>query len=271
MIRAASSSADFELCAAIFNEVSPEDRVTGEELAGTPAAFLLHGSDGYAFAKPSSVAGSTYTMIRVRPGARRRGFGSALFNAVERSPMWGRVREDDAGSRAFAAKHGFREGTRDISVLLTVRPGDGERRPDIVELREEHRRGAYEVVAEAMPETALPQIAAAPPYDDWLEKERQSNRAVTFVALDGDDVVGFAGLTLQDGMPLRLENHLTAVKKSHRRRGIALALKRAQIEWAARHGYTEIVSDMVEGNTAMRAVNASLGYRELPAWIVVER
>ena len=29
-------------------------------------------------------------------------------------------------------------------------------------------------------------------------------------------------------------------------------------------------STMVEGNARMRAVNARLGYRERPAWIVVE-
>ncbi len=35
------------------------------------------------------------------------------------------------------------------------------------------------------------------------------------------------------------------------------------------HGYREIVSSMVEGNDGMRAVNACLGYRELPVWVVV--
>ena len=47
-------------------------------------------------------------------------------------------------------------------------------------------------------------------------------------------------------------------------------MKRAQIAWAAEHGYREICSSMVEGNAAMRGVNERLGYRELPALIVVE-
>jgi mycothiol synthase len=273
MIRAASTPADFDLCAEIFNEVSAEDRVTGRELAEARAELLLCGVDGYSFAKPSSVAGATYAMIRVRPAARRRGVGSELLAAVRKRAlprMWGRVREDDHGSRAFAARHGFAEVSRDISVLLDVHPGDGAHRDDVVELREEHLPGAYAVVAEAMPETAVPQVAAAPPYEEWVHLQHQPSRAVAFVALDGDQVVGFAALTLLDGMPQRLENYLTAVKKSHRRRGIASALKRAEVAWAAEHGYTEIVSDMVDGNTAMRAVNARLGYRELPVWVVVE-
>ena len=68
----------------------------------------------------------------------------------------------------------------------------------------------------------------------------------------------------------RLENGLTGVLQSHRRRGIATALKRAQIAWAASNRYTEIVSDMVEGNVGMRAVNERLGYEEQPALVVVE-
>jgi GNAT superfamily N-acetyltransferase len=209
----------------------------------------------------------------VRPGARRRGIGSELLAAVRERALpkvWGRILEDDGGSRAFAARHGFAEVSRDISVLLDVRPGDGARRDDVVELCEEHLPGAYAVVAEAMPETAVPQVAAAPPYEEWVRLQQQPSRAVAFVALDGGDVVGFAALTLLDGMPQRLENYLTAVKKSHRRRGIATALKRAEVAWAAERGYTEIVSDMVDGNAAMRAVNARLGYRELPTWVVVE-
>lgn len=268
MIRAASSPADFELCADIFNEVSAPDRVTGREFAETVGDFFLHGEDGYLFSK-KSVAVGWYAMVRVRPAARRRGIGSALLETVTQPKVWGRLR--DEGSLAFAVKHGFHEVTRDIEVLLQVKPGDGERCADIVEIREEHQPGAYAVAAEATPEIAVPQTAEAPSYEEWLEREAHPSRAVTFVALDGDEVVGFAGLTLLDGMPHRLENYLTAVKKSHRRRGIALALKRAEIAWAAEHGYTEIVSDMVEANTAMRAVNAALGYVEQPPLIVVER
>jgi hypothetical protein len=47
-------------------------------------------------------------------------------------------------------------------------------------------------------------------------------------------------------------------------------MKRAQVAWAAEHGYTEILTDMVEGNAGMRAVNVRLGYVERPAWIIVE-
>ncbi|HEY8704077.1 MAG TPA: GNAT family N-acetyltransferase [Gaiellaceae bacterium] len=116
---------------------------------------------------------------------------------------------------------------------------------------------------------ALPQVAAAPPFEEWIAQEVRLG-AFAVVALEGDEVVGYARLYAMPGHEGRLENGLTAVRRSHRRRGIATALKNAQIAWAAEHGYREIVSSMVEGNAAMRGVNKRLGYRELPALIVVE-
>ena len=53
--------------------------------------------------------------------------------------------------------------------------------------------------------------------------------------------------------------------RSHRGRGIAEALKRAQIAWAAEHGYRRIVTATHDANEPMRRLNEKLGYRELPA------
>jgi GNAT superfamily N-acetyltransferase len=276
MIRVAESSEDFEACAAIFADVEPENRVTAEELATASGLLLLSGVDGYAYVKRSSVADGAYTMIRVRPGARRGGVGSALLVAAAEHArslgchrLNGRVHEGDEGSLGFVSKRGFRAVTRDVDILLTVEPGDGAWVPGIVELGAEHLEGAYAVVAEASPEMALPLVAAAPPFDEWVAQEERLG-AFAAVALDGEEVVGYARLYALPAHEGRLENGLTAVKRSHRRRGLATALKQAQVAWAAQHGYRAIVSSMVEGNAGMRAVNARLGYRELPASIVVE-
>jgi len=276
VIRRAESRADLELCAEICNAVQPDDPVSADDLAEGRGVLLLHGREGYAFVARSSVANAAYTAIRVRSEERRRGVGSALLAAVApeartlgRERMWGRVLAGDAESLEFAERRGFRETSRDIAVSLDVAHGDGEVRDDIVELSEEHLRGAYEVAAECLPETALPQLAAASPFEEWVQKETRSS-PVAFVALDGGNVVGYARLLAFDGTPHRLENGLTAVRLSHRRRGIALALKRAQIAWAAEHGYAEIVTSTVGGNEAMRGVNAKLGYRLLREEIVVD-
>jgi RimJ/RimL family protein N-acetyltransferase len=183
--------------------------------------------------------------------------------------MWGRVREGDDASIRFVTRRGFEEVNRDVDVLLEVAPGDGEMAPGIAELRPEHLPGAYAIAAECIPEMALPQHAEVGPYDDWLARELR-NSPVAFVALDGDEVVGYARLYSMPAAPQRLENGFTGVRRSHRRRGLATALKRAQVSWAAENGYREILTSTVEGNDAMRGVNERLGYEALPAWIVVQ-
>jgi GNAT superfamily N-acetyltransferase len=272
MIREADSRADLERCVEICNAVEPESPVTVEQLEDAEEPFLLHGGGGYAYVVRSSVVGSAHAMVRVHPETRRCGIGSALLDAARdrtrelgRESLWGRVR--DAESLAFVTRRGFEEVTRDVTVLRELRPGDGEVATGIAELREEHLRGVYEVCAECIPEIHVPLSGEVQPYDEWLDREAVRS-PVAFVALDDERVVGYARL-YQTGSPNRLEHGLTAVRRTHRRRGIATALKRAQIAWAAEHGYGELVTDMVEGNDAMRAVNERLGYRPLPPVIVV--
>jgi GNAT superfamily N-acetyltransferase len=269
MIRVADTRADLERCVEICNAVQPDAPVAVDQLVGT---FLLHGGGGYAFVDRSTVAGSAYAMVRVHPDARRRGIGSELLDAsrarareLDCAAMWGRVRDDE--SLAFVRRRGFREVGREVTVLRAVADGDGEVAPGIVEMRDEHLRGAHAVCVECVPEIAVPQQAEERPFEEWVERSRRN--AVAFVALEGDEVVGYAGL-LRTGTPHRLEHGLTAVLRSHRRRGIGSALKRAEIAWAAGHGYTELVTGMAEGNPGIRGLNESLGYEPLPPTIIVE-
>jgi mycothiol synthase len=270
MIHVASARAELERCVEICNVVQPDAPIAIEQLVGH---FLLHDGGGYAYVDRSSVPGSAYAMVRVHPDARRRGIGSSLLEAararareLDSTALWGRVRDDE--SLVFVRRRGFREVTRDIVVLREVRPGEGEVAHGIVELRDEHLRGAHAVSVECVPEIAVPQQAEELPFDEWVEKSAR-NCTVGFVALDGGEVVGYARL-YGTGLPNRLEHGLTAVRRSHRRRGIGTALKRAQIAWAAEHGYTELITDMAEGNAAIRAVNERLGYTPLPPSIIVE-
>jgi mycothiol synthase len=111
-----------------------------------------------------------------------------------------------------------------------------------------------------------PQIPA-PSYREWLEEEISG--PVTFVALADGRVVGVAALlSRMDGLA---EHGLTAVLRSHRGRGIATALKQAQIHWASANGYRELTTWTQDGNAAMQAVNLKLGYRPRPATINVWR
>jgi GNAT superfamily N-acetyltransferase len=277
MIRRARTSADFELCARICNAVQPDEPVTAEQLELRPTgAFLLHPGGGYALVDRSSIVGSAFTMVRVEPEARRRGIGSALLDAATDearalgpNAMWGRVAEDDAESMSFVSKRCFEEVDRDVALVRELRGDEAASPAGIVPLAEEHRAGAYAVAVECTPDMVLAERAEAPPYEQWAADQLSGPAA--FVALDRGEVVGYAVLHDVPAVPGRLEHGMTAVRRSHRRRGIATALKQAELAWAAAQGYRELVTWTDEGNVGMRAVNERLGYVRVPASIRMRR
>ncbi|MGE5275321.1 MAG: N-acetyltransferase family protein [Verrucomicrobiota bacterium] len=278
VIRRAETEADLERCVEIFNAAHAEDRIALQDFRSSKGFFLLHPGGGYAYLSSSSIPGRQYTMVRVQPDARRHGIGTALLGAAVAAAgsdgnvgLVGRVVDpDDAGSRAWAKACGFRETRRDVELLRPLRPGDGEIAEGIVPMRAEHLRGAYAVEVECVPDVPATTPMLALPFVRWHELIAQ--HAVTFVALDGGGcVVGYATLEHLHGMPHRLEHGLTAVLRSQRGRGVATRLKRAQIAWAASHGYTELVTFTDTANLPMRRVNTKLGYAERLGPIVVER
>ena len=76
-------------------------------------------------------------------------------------------------------------------------------------------------------------------------------------------MIGYAKLvTRPDG---RTADHgMTAVKREWRNRGVARALKRAQISWAKENGIERLTAANEERNAPMQHINSSLGYRVVP-------
>jgi GNAT superfamily N-acetyltransferase len=275
VIREPRTDADFERCVGIKNAVDPDEPVTVDELRQTRGGtLLLHEGGGYVFVARSSVADSAYVMVRVAPEARRRGIGSALLDAareharsLEVSSVWGRVAPHDEESLRFVLGRGFAEAGREVELVRALAPDEGPIPEGIAELADEHRAGAYAVAVECTPDMPTAGAAVARPYDEWAAEELSG--PVAFVALGGDRVIGYATLRELQATPHRLEHGLTAVLRSHRGRGLAQKLKRAQISWAAAHGYLELVTTTGETNEAMRAVNLKLGYLERPSAVLV--
>ena len=81
-----------------------------------------------------------------------------------------------------------------------------------------------------------------------------------FVALADGEVIGCAGLLPDTDDPGRAEHALTAVRRDWRRRGVAAALKRCTLAWAADHGLREVYTWTQRGNDDMRALNTHLGF-----------
>ncbi len=278
MIRRAESDADFVLCARIKNTLQPGEPVTAEELRDAPGArLLIHGEAGYVVVKESSLADCAFAMVRVLPEERRRGVGSALLaacseeaRALGKGSLFGRVDGDDPESLAYVERRGFVVISQDVEQIREL--GD-EAAPEpppgiaLAELGPEHLDGVYAVAVEVTPDIAIGAAVAAAPYERWLAEMKGR---IVVVALEGDQVVGFATLVPLGALPDTLEHELTGVLRSHRRRRIAEALKREQIRWAAAHGYKRLLTYTQEGNDAMRGLNLKLGYRERLASLAVK-
>ena len=96
------------------------------------------------------------------------------------------------------------------------------------------------------------------PLEVWLRDEA-THPAGSFVALDRGRIVGFSGLMRHDNAGVA-EDGLTVVARDWRRRGLAMALKRLELAWAAENGFSEVLTWTQRGNEGMRKVNERLGY-----------
>ena len=91
-----------------------------------------------------------------------------------------------------------------------------------------------------------------------------------FIARDGDAYVGTSTLWKDAGKPERLWTGLTGVTRSHRRRGIATAIKVTALSHAKQLGIKFVQTDNEENNP-MFQLNLELGFTPLPAWIDFEK
>src|SRR5690242_13155137 len=215
--------------------------------------------------------------------ARHQGVGGALYRRISSYAVeLGRVElemiayDDDPDSEGFAAKHGFRVVYRAPSLRLTLA---GCPRPDVqvpegltlssLAQRPDLDVGVWETACEAFPDipydgdTAM-QVGT---YEEFTSRFLAGPRFIpeaTFVAHAGDEVVGYGQLCWMNRAEGVGDHEMLAVRPGWRRRGVAQALKAAQIAWAIDHGLSEIRTNNEERNAPVRAVNAHFPYARLP-------
>jgi mycothiol synthase len=221
---------------------------------------------------------SPRVMITVPPRQRCRGAGSALYSAIS---DWARERgletleavvaDNDPESLAFAERRGFVEERREKGVALdlkVIEPPVLEPPPGVEIVswaeRPELARGMFEVSVEASPDVPGYEDEEHQPFEAWLEHDMQGpgdHPEATFVAVAGGEVVGYAKFSLSSTNTTSAYHDLTAVRRGWRGRGVARALKSAQIGWAKANGYELLRTTNDERNTPMRRLNEQLGYR----------
>ena len=222
----------------------------------------------------------------VGPEHRGAGVGIAVLDALEgwagdhgATELEGAVAEEDERSLAWAAGRGYSEAGRNSRLVLDLTTIDA---PDpappagveIVAWADRHdlAAGLYEVAREAVPDIPGEEEDDIGTLEEWLERDMQGGsddpRAV-FVAVAGDEVAGFAKLSLLPDRTDRAFHDLTGVRRNWRGRGIAAALKRTQIAWAKEQGYTSLQTANEVRNEPIRRLNERYGYVVEPGVVIV--
>ena len=245
--------------------------------------------------------GAQHAHIRVHRAHRRRGIGSALLDALEseaRRRNAPRLLSGASAAKPFAldwaAKRGFREiGRRIMSYieLASYDPGRWREPLDRVKREGIRLRPFAEVLAErddAGRERFWHELyeAEGPMWDDipfstpmphWpferfyqlMVTSGQLLNDLSIVAYDDGTIAGFTATgdrAKRDGW-----TYMTGVARTHRGRGIAMALKVEAIDRAKAAGRRAMCTVNDEPNKAMRSVNIKLGYQAVPDSVELEK
>jgi ribosomal protein S18 acetylase RimI-like enzyme len=212
------------------------------------------------------------------------GVGGALYRELSRhlqalgkaacdTSAW----SDDEASLAFLRKRGFVEVERFDFVRLdleTYEPREVGPPPGVAIVPLTDRSGfeqeMFDVHCDALAD--LPSADdLTPEYDAFYiwEIAHPSRRAdLSLLALHDDRVIGYATLGAVPGSN-DATNVMTAVKRDWRRRGVAAALKTAQLEAAKRAGFRGVVTINEVRNEPMRRLNERLGYQAQAAQLIM--
>jgi mycothiol synthase len=241
---------------------------------------------GFAYVGWHSEPGTGHGEAFVVEESRGTGVGSALYGHIARwvadrgcVVLETSVAEDDAASLAWADRRGFREVSRSSRLVLdltaieapAVDPPEGvelttwAERPELIE-------GIYEVAIEAYADEPGADDRPMDAFDVWLFKDMQGYGDMpesTFVALLEGQVVGYAKLNRSSSRPRVGIHDMTGVKREFRGRGIAGALKRAEIRWAKEQGYEKLETSNEVRNEPIRRLNERHGYVVAPGEVVL--
>jgi RimJ/RimL family protein N-acetyltransferase len=253
------------------------------EVDGAPVGYVVHGHLDWSADEHVWIVG-----VRVIPEMRRRGIGTALHDEVVQRALGGgidrffaEVDESLPGGVAFAQRLGYEQIGFGFESWIDVGepdPADAARHrgradPDegivvatLAELQvsvPEWFERLHRLYSEIEADVPSPFPVRPVPAITFRQRHVESAAVIPeafFIALEGDEWVGLTELRKIEREPSWLQQELTGVVPSHRRRGLATRLKRIGLAWAALNGYRRIRTSNDGTNEGMLAVNDALGY-----------
>jgi GNAT superfamily N-acetyltransferase len=277
-VRRAETDADYELWAQIKTVVVPNEPTTAEQLRrldSEPGRLMLLAdvdgeTVGCGVAGRSSFGGRAFIAVRVVARARRRGVGTALAEALidharalDVTGVNAFVDAADEDGLRFVRRYGLEEVDYQLEQVRAVRdepPPDVPAGIVLVALdgrREELLRAAWPIAEAGYADMPTPQPMEVP-LAEWLRDEATLPDG-SYVAFEDNEIVGYAGL-MERAEAGTAEHGFTVVRRDRRGRGIARALKQAEIHWASRNGIHTLVTWTQRGNESMQGLNRRLGY-----------
>lgn len=307
---------DYEAIAAVNNAVFPDRPGTAEEWRYEDERFeKRYVNERYVAERPDTgeIVGfgglwhvpwafhpRKFGMeVRVRPDARRRGTGTALWRRIEeglrargaisvKTQVW----EAMPDGLAFASRTGFREVMRAWEARLDVGGFDfpafrpsldrarergvrittlaAEREKDPANLRRLHSVEAE--IAEDVPRPA-DDVHTPISFDMWTEYVVQAPWSMPdayFIAVVDGEYAGISSL-FRPQVGDWLNQGLTGVAREFRGRGVATALKVRTVEYARDHGVREIRTWNEINNERILTINARFGFVRQPAWLTLRK
>ena len=261
-------------------------RVVGE-IDGKVVAFSSYGESERAY-----VPGKYFIGVEVHPDHQRKGCGAAMYDHVaadlaERDPLFftSDTREDKPDFIRFLERRGFLRQMRYPVSHLNVEAfdfgkfGGIEKHvakqgieivnvPDLPARDPDWKRNWYEVENECWLDVPLPEPPTKGSFEQFASRFDSPNydASAHFIAIDGDRYVGLTGMWISIAEKHKLYTGLTGVVRSHRRKGVATALKLHGIRFAREYGATLVETDNEENNP-MFGLNQMLGFEAQPAWL----
>ena len=235
----------------------------------------------------------------VRPASRRRGHGSALYDAAvaalrarDALAASGAVKESMTDGLAFLQQRGWVEVKRDRESRLRVAGFDHDGFAQAHERMEREgirittfaaeqqrdadlERKAHGLVSDVRRDMPGSEPSTQQTFEDWRRQWTLSPTFIadgTFVAIDRDGRwLGVSNLERSLTDPTFLFQGITGVRREGRGRGVAMALKLRTIEYAQQIGVDHIRTTNDQSNRAMISINEALGFVPEPARIELQK
>lgn len=257
------------------------------EMDGRPVGFATYGQSLWI-----NHPGKLFVGVEVLPEFRKRGVGTALWERLcqevqqfDPLRLLAHTREDHADGIRFAEKLGFKECMRDWESRLDPASLDlnewsrysrqvaeqGIEIKTVAELESDPNRDRklYDLEWFIDRDVPSPEPPSKVPFEEFQKVWERNNLLpdAWFVAVDNGEYVGMTNLWTSQANAKLLYVGLTGVTRSHRKRGIAMALKVLSVEYALQNGFSEIRTWNEINNQAMLGINNRLGFVRQPAHI----